>query len=464
MSTDHLHSALRELVADADADVALPDADLLWTRGRRRRLASGIVPVVIVACVAMLAAGLAWPLTTAREALPSVRFDDGTLRLTAYPAVISKPPFMRETTTPGITAAVVPGSDHLSPVYAVSPAGTVTRVALPRDESKLASAPSLSPDGRWLARGPVLVDLVTGASVPSTPEQVRLGRELAPPDQPSWWSPDSRRAFVGTFNQGVPTSAGLVVGIDGSTDPVPLVESGLVPIFAGWLDSNTLLALVGTGAGSSRLEVRTWVFGDPVWQANGAVVSWSRDSSDSSDSEGGRLRAHLSPDGSRMQVTAVGDEIDPGAGSQQETVAMMFDPRTGAQLGMPTAGGELDPSSWAPGTLAGWPGWGCRTAWHDGLPVITDGVVRVAFAAAGDDLVSVSSDFGERCVAFAGDELRGMPVTDQSALWQERLWRWGVPLLGLAFLALAIWWWGRRHRGSWRERPRWLPSILPQSF
>ena len=72
----------------------------------RRRLASRIVPLVIVTCVAVLTAGLVCPLTTSGEAIPSVRVDDGTVRLTAYPAVISKPPFIHETRTPGITAAV----------------------------------------------------------------------------------------------------------------------------------------------------------------------------------------------------------------------------------------------------------------------------------------------------------------------------------------------------------------------
>jgi len=461
MSTDHLHTALRELVADADRDAALPDPDALWVHGRRRRRASRIVPLVVVTCVAVLTAGLVWPLTTSGEAIPSVRVDDGTVRLTAYPAVISKPPFIHDTRTPGITVAVVPGSGTDNSVYAVSPVGTVTRVALPGGESVPAIGASLSPDGRWLARGPVLVDLETGASVPSSEEQASLAREWTPPDQPSWWSPDSQRAFVGAFDLGTPTSTGLVVGVDGSTLPVPLVEDGLVPVFAGWLDDTTLLALLDLGAGSSRLEVRTWTLGEPAWTTTGAVVSWS---GESSDSEGEQLRAHLSPDGSRLLVTAASDGIDGMPTGTRETKAMMFDPRTGTQLGMPMVDGELDPTKWAQGSFVGWEGWGCRAAWHEGLPVITDGLVAVASSAQGDDLVSVSSDFGEACVAFAGDELRGASVKNRAAQWQERLWRWGLPVLGLVLVAGALWWWGRWRRGSWRERPPWLPSIPGRLF
>ena len=88
----------------------------------------------------------------------------GTVRLTAYSDVIAKPPSIRATATPGVTAALVPGPEFLDPVYAVSPVGVVTSPVLPPDESGLATPPSLSPDGRWVSRGPVLTDLVTGAA------------------------------------------------------------------------------------------------------------------------------------------------------------------------------------------------------------------------------------------------------------------------------------------------------------
>ena len=79
------------------------------------------------------------------------------------------------------------------------------------------------------------------------------------------------------------------------------------------------------------------------------------------------------------------------------------------------------------------------------------------------DLVSVSSGYGEPCVAFAGDELRGTPVTNHVALWQERLWTWGVPLLGLTLLVLALWAYSRRQR-TWRKPLRDLPPIITQPF
>ena len=88
---------------------------------------------------------------------------------------------------------------------------------------------------------------------------------------------------------------------------------------------------------------------------------------------------------------------------------------------------------------------------------------RLVEGTATHDLVSVSSGYGQPCVAFAGDELRGTPVTNHVALWQERLWTWGVPLLGLTLLVLALWAYSRRQR-TWRKPLRDLPPIITQPF
>ena len=113
----------------------------------------------------------------------------------------------------------------------MSPAGVVTEVPpAPVDASELFAEPSLSPDGRWLARGPVLTDLVSGAAVPSAREQARAGAGLdAAGAAHRGGLPTRSRVFVGTFNQGQPRFAGIVVGIDGSVTSVPLVEDGLHP-------------------------------------------------------------------------------------------------------------------------------------------------------------------------------------------------------------------------------------------
>ncbi len=476
MSTDRLGAALHDLVDSMDevAGVAPPEAAELWAGGRRRRRTARLLPALAAACVVALVALAVWPAGELQASVPAVQVDsDGAARLTAYPDVIAKPPFPPETARPGVTAALLPDPafpDGLAEatrgthVYAVSPAGAVRRVVLPLDDSGLHGAPALSPDGRWVARGPVLTDLVTGAAVPVPPQQERLALEWTPFDQPAWWSPDSRRVFVGAFDQDQPRFGGLVVGTDGSTTEVPLVEGGLVPVFAGWLDDRTVLALLDLGPDTSRLETRTWTLGDPTWRP-GAVVSWGV-----GDSELQQLRAQLSPDGSRLLLTTNEGDIGQAVG----TKAMMFDPRTGAQLGMPSDDGAVVASRWAPGSAVGWEGWGCRPAWREGLPVITDGQIRgfvdtdpngLVDGRASFDLVSVSSAYGEPCVAFAGNELRGTPVTNHVALWQERFWTWGLPILGVGLVALALWGWSRHRRDRPPRKPiRRLRPIITQPF
>ena len=136
MSPDPIGTALRDLVDDVEADLAPPVADALWVRwptasshrparpGRGRGVCRRPGHLVV------------WPSGAPRASVPAVTVDDdGTARLTAYPDVIAKPPSIRTTTTPGVMAALIPGSGDLAPMYAVSPVGALTRVPLPRDES-----------------------------------------------------------------------------------------------------------------------------------------------------------------------------------------------------------------------------------------------------------------------------------------------------------------------------------------
>ncbi|GGB84620.1 hypothetical protein N798_11150 [Knoellia flava TL1] len=461
MSTDQLSHALRNLVADVERGAKGPDAAELWGAGRRRRVGTVVLPAVVAACVAAVVAAVVWPSGVPQAVVPAERSGDvGASRLTAYPKTIAKPPFTQVTRAPSVTAALVPSGGSDRPPYAVSPEGEVTRVALPHSAFGLPDqAPSLSPDGRWVARGVVLTDLVRGETTPSEAEQTRLDRRWTPPQEPSWWSPDSRRVFVAAVNQGALRSDGVVVGVDGTTTEVPLVEGGLQATFAGWLDDDTLLALLDLGEGLTRLEVRTWSMGDPSWTSDDVVLSWSRDDS-------AELRALLSPDGSRLLLTAA--NIDAETNELARTWAMLFDPRSGARLGMPLTDGSLDVSKWAEGSAAGWEGWGCRPAWHDGLPIMTDRGVRGFVNPSGregdDELVSVSSRYDQPCVAFAGNELRGTPVGNPALVWKERLWAWGLPVLGVTLAGLALWAWNRRHRGAWRQPPKRRPMIITQPF
>ncbi|HEX6888254.1 MAG TPA: hypothetical protein VF143_09120 [Candidatus Nanopelagicales bacterium] len=466
MSPDLLGTALRDLVYDAERDLAAPVAIDLWAAGRRRRVRAVAVPALVMACVATLVALTLWPAGAPRASVPAVQVDDGgTARLTAYPDVIAKPPSIPTTAAPGVTAALVPSGDAAS-TYAASPAGVVRRLspsALPR--SFFEPAPSLSPDGRWMADGFALTDLVRGTS-PTTPAALaRMEQRWAPLQEPGWWSPSSRLLFIGTFNQGTPVASGVVIGLDGTTTEVPLVEGGLQATFAGWLDDRTLYALLDLGPGTTRLEVRTWSLGERAWKAPGTIISWR----DAIEGDPEMLHALLSPDGQRLLLTA--PVTNPDSDALDRTDAMMFDPRTGAQLGMPSADGSVDPSTWDQGSAVSWQGWGCRPAWHDGLPVRTDGDVSgfvdrprgLVDGTSHRELVAVSSGYGGACVAFAGNELRGTPVTNHLAVWQERLFAWGVPLLLLVVLGCGVWWVLRR-RNYPRRPPRRLPMIITQPF
>ncbi|MBT9256148.1 hypothetical protein KMZ32_07110 [Phycicoccus sp. MAQZ13P-2] len=450
MTPDTLTTALRELVDGVD-DVG-PTPDQLWAGGRRRRRTARAVPVLAIACVVALLAFVAWPVDPPRVTVPAVRLDDGPVRLTSYPGSIPKPPFASATSTPGTTAALVSERNDSRP-FAVSPTGEVRRLALDTD-ALITSRPqvALSPDGRWLARGPVLSRLLTGETLPTAKGRSALERRWMPSEQPAFWSPDSSRVFVGAFNQGVPARSGVVVATDGSTVEAPLVDGGVPPIFAGWTDDDTVLALQPTPAGTSGLELYRWTVGARRWTPTGATITWGDPGAPGPD-------ASLSPDGTRLLLTQ--GEVDPDTGEITGTLAMLFDARSGRGLGQPMPDGTLDPTRFTEGSVFGWAGWGCHPAWKDGLPVHTDGDVTgfvedpsARYSGRSDsafELVAVSSRYDGACVSFAGNELRGTPQVDERAVWSERLARWG-PWVLLVLVVAGV---GLRHRRHLR------PALVP---
>ncbi len=451
MSPERLGTALHDLVDEVEDGAVPPVADELWAGGRRRRRTAKVVPLVAAACIAAMVTVALWPAGAPHAAVPAVQFHDGVVRLTTYPSAIPKPPVLPNTGSPGVTAAVVGGdADN---VYAVSTTGGVTHLVLPDPPPGFSTAPSLSPDGRWVARGFLLTDLVRGAALPDLPARQSLASTRLPSESPAQWSPDSRRAYVDAPNRGEPKSSGLVVGTDGSVTAAPLLAGGAVPRVAGWIDKDTVLAFVGFGDGAASLSGRTWRVGDPSWKVSIVDVQWPSDGT-LDGSELSSVRTDLSPDGTLLLLTRKLN--DSGTGVLSSTQAALFDAQTGRPLGIPDAAGRFGPVPEAGGPFLEWGGWGCRPAWRNGLPVTTDDRIRRAVIALGDDLVSVSGRYGSACVAFAGNELRGTPEVDSVAVWQERLWVWGGRLLVLLGIGALVWWFTRRR--SWRGTPGSEPA------
>jgi hypothetical protein len=457
MSPETLGTALHDLVDDVEAGSAPPDTADLWAGGRRRRRTTRLVPTLAAACVAALVGLLVWPGGAPRASVPAVGVDDtGAVRLTAYPSVIAKPQFIGTTGRPGLTAAVLTEESDPNRLYAVSPSGDVTRLVLPAAPLGYAAPPSLSPDGRWVARGFVLTDLLRGVTLPSPAARQALSSTRMPSEQPGWWSPDSRRAYVDSTNQGEITSSGLVVATDGTLTEAPLLAGGRIPVVAGWLDNDTVLAFVDVGEpGSVRLEGRTWRVGEPSWGVSTPDVEPNADGEIADES--GFVRAALSPDRSRVLVT---EGVTDAATSQvANTRATVHDARTGANVGMPDPEVPGDETTAAPYTSVTWDGWGCRPVWAQGHPVITDRAIRTPVPALDPGPVAVSSRYRSPCVSFAGDELRGTPMANASMVWQERAWVWGTRLLVIGALGLLTWWLTRR--GGWSAGAESQRPVLP---
>jgi hypothetical protein len=459
MSTDRLGAALSDLVDDVEDGLAPPSSGDLWAGGRRRRLTARLVPVLVAACVAALVGLIVWPGAAPRAAVPAVGVDDaGAVHLTAFPSTIAKPPFVGATGRPGVTAAVVATHGDVGELFAASPRGAVTRLVLPDAPLGTSGQPALSPDGRWLARGFVLTDLVRGATLPSLPVRQGLESSRMPAEGTDWWSPDSRRVYVDAINQGLPRSSGFVVATDGTVTEAPLLAGGQVPVVAGWLDDDTVLAFVDVGSPGARgLEGRTWRVGEPTWEVSVPDLEPNADGEVFDAS--GLLRADLSPDRRRVLLTE--GILDPATNQASSTRATVYDVRTGANAGPPDdESSGTDPTVF-PHTSLTWDGWGCRPAWRLGEPVITDGTVRTTAPAIDTGPVAVSSRYESPCVSFAGDELRGVGLRNSAAVWQERAWVWGTRLLVAVPLVLLAGWFLRRR--SWREGSQAPQAFLPPS-
>jgi len=456
MSTDDLTTALRDLVDDAEEGLAAPVADDLWAAGRRRRRTTRLVPALAAACVAALVVLLAWPVGAPRPSVPAIHVDDsGVARLAAYPSVIAKPPVIPATGRPGVTAAVLTEASDPARLYAVTPGGVVTRLVLPDPLPGYAPSPSVSPDGRWLARGLELSDLVRGTTVPSLTVRQGLGSSRMPSDQPAWWSPDSHRVYVDAVNQGRARSSGLVMATDGTITEAPLFAGGQQPVVAGWLDDDTVLAFLQVGTEQApRLEGRTWRVGDPSWQVAAPDIEWAAGAN--AFTVASPVRAGLSPDRRRV-ILSLG--AADGAGQLQGTTASVFDVRSGAPVAVPDTPAATPRTSPALFEAVSWDGWGCRPAWHEGAPVITDRTIRTVTPILEPGPVAVSSRYEQPCVSFAGDELRGVPVENRAAVWQERAWVWGTRLLVAAAVGLLAWRVLRRR--SWREGSEPPRPFLP---
>ena len=450
MSTDHISTALHEL-ADGVEDAAGPPATIhLWGRGRRRRVRARVAVSTAAAAVLALLASVAWPAGAPRATVPAegVRVVDGRTEPTSFPQRVALPPGVPTSARPGVTALVV--GEEGKGRYAVSPTGSMTRLPFHAGSRE---GTALSRDGRWLAGGAELHDLVRGSVVQTTgplPDRGLAGR--------AWWSPDSTRVLVDVSAVSA-TGAGTVVSTDGMVVDVPEVEPGLLPVLAGWLDGDTVLALLDMGQAAERLEVYTWRVGDPAWTRTGTVVSWRGAPADADDGVSSVLTASLSPD-SRLLLLTASVGRDGTAGSLGRTRGTVVDVASGAVLGMPE-GGRWPALPVDPGTFAEWEGWGCRPAWFGGLPVVTDDGVHDP-RAVGQDLVTMSPQLGG-CPVFAGDELHGSAVPNSAAVWRERVWVYVLPAMGLLLL-LSVGWWASRRRGRWRERPEWLPMIWQQRY
>ncbi|WP_377639847.1 hypothetical protein [Oryzobacter terrae] len=460
MSPTELGTALRDLVDGVEDDALAPAPADLWRHGSRRRGRTRAVAGLAAASVAAMVALLAWPAGEPRASVPAdgTRVVDGRARLTAFPENVAMPPSTPTSSRPGRAALVLPVADDDGVNwYAVAPTGGVSRLPLAADSVE---SSALSPDGRWLATGHQLHDLVDGRDAIDADTLAALENRRTP-STAVWWSPDSSRAYVAGFGEGSPPPGmGVVLDVDGGVTEVPLLLGGIVAVDAGWLDDETLVSLAGLGPRVERLQIHTWRVGDADWSTGGPIVSWLGGPRDGDGGVVSVLRASVSPDGSRMVLTASLGR-DGTASELSSTRAVVVDPRTGGVLGLPSADGAW-PSGDQSGSYAEWEGWGCRPAWRNGLPLVTDHGVRPV-NGPDDELVRVSSRFGGACPVFAGDELSGSGVPNTMAVWEERAWVFGLPLLVVALVGL-VGWRASRRRNRWRERPRWLPMIYVQRF
>ncbi len=442
--TDDLSRLLRAAadVATEAGPPAVPDAPVLWSRGRRATwLGRAVAGALAVALVVLVVAT-----TAVMRAVPTAVPAEGPGA--TYPTQVS---------------ALFPGSYHAGggPVFGVVRVGADDDGANPYaspgalyviDRDGLLATlpnwvgitsgvttdpgdadPSVAPDGLRMLSQDGIVDVRDGSTVvpPWSDDVMAAGLGTR-----GTWSPDSRLVAV-------PTSSGAAV-LDPARlrvlDPVPGDATVLV---AGWRDDTTLLGL-RRSAGPGGFEVVGRSLDDTAWSVVTALPASTLAVPAAPD---GRLTptiAYASPDGARLLLV---DRPAARAGG----LAVLVDAATGRRVDFAGRQGTAEDAAWD----------GCDPVWRDGQPLrASGGLTRPADGAA---VMSFGGRTDVGCVALAGAELTGDADLHTAGAVREQVWRVALPLggalalVGLVWMVVAL-------RRSRRGGEHFLPMIVGRLF
>ena len=350
MSTD-LQDLLREL-ADVDASPT-PDPEALFAAGRRSTVRRRVTGATATLAAAAALGYAVWPATTLDSAPPA---GTSSPTETTYPMAVGKPLLSKYSSDhygPKLLAISTDGG----PLWLVGHNGDVVRGDMAPQPR---SAPAVSPNGQWVSFDAVVHGLTRRSYINFPFGDTRLGQGL--------WSPDSRYVV---FPESVSeVDEGQLVDTQApDAAPVILPAPTKAPfVIAGWLDGDTLLGFTSGSPSTVELRASTWTIGDTAWRETGVTLS------DTTQRHMGEnaIAPSLSPDGQSILVRwQEQTELDrlplDGIPSNEErrTQARPFRLSDGAAIPLPGQKGT---------GLASWDGWGCRPAWQDGRPLITDHV------------------------------------------------------------------------------------------